>query len=156
MAVEYTPIEINRQEVDDLVITCSDHRFQEAFQAILEAKCIDRADRITYPGPSMAIADQSLMPAIVKLEDLHSFTTIHVFDHIDCGAFGGLEEYDWNEYAEARAHFRMLRAARGVIHHTLPHITVVEHVVGVHEEITEPPREFSYEIPDPRIPTQKR
>src|SRR5436305_914992 len=135
---EYTPVEVERREVDDLVVTCSDHRFQHAFDAILKNLFIERADRIVYPGPSIAIADGTLIPAIKKLEELHSFTNLHIMDHTDCGAFGGLDAFDWNELEEANAHYRKLEAAQIVIHEALPHITVVQYVVGLEEEITSP------------------
>ncbi len=135
---EYTPVEVERHEVDNLVVTCADHRFQHAFAAIMRNLLIDRADRLSYPGPSNSIASGELLPAIVKLESLHSFTKVHVFDHIDCGAHGGQDAFDWDVIKEAEAHYQKQRQAIHAIHEVLPHLTVVTHVVSYEEEITRP------------------
>jgi hypothetical protein len=131
----YTPINMEQRQVDELVIPCSDHRFQHAFEAILKSNGVTSADRITYPGPSIAVGNGTLLPAIEKLHSLHDFGTVRILDHTDCGAFGGLEAFNGDELQEAEEHYRRLTIARQAIHTVLPHITVVEHVVGIEEEV---------------------
>jgi hypothetical protein len=139
----YTPVNVELTEVEELVIPCSDHRFQHAFDAVIKSNGVDRADRINYPGPSLAIGNGTLLPAIEKLHSLHDFSTVRILDHTDCGAFGGLEAFNGDELKEAEEHFRKLSIAKKAIHTILPHITVVEHVVGIEEEIVRVEEETS-------------
>jgi carbonic anhydrase len=127
-----------QHEVDSLVITCSDHRFQESYEDKFRELKINHYDRIAYPGASKAVASRKLNDAIIALRQLHSFNTIHVMDHTDCGGFGGLEAYGYDENAEAEAHFKSLKKATEAIGVILPKVIVIEHVIGLHGEEIQP------------------
>jgi carbonic anhydrase len=136
---KYEPIDLSKKRVDDLVVWCSDFRYQEAFVQVTEEEYgIQNADRIVFPGPSMAIADGTLIPAIKKLHSLHGFNEVNVFDHIDCGAFGGLEAFDGDEDEEAKKHFKVLKLAKEAIKHTIPDLSVNGHLLSTHHEIVLP------------------
>lgn len=132
----YPKPNLKQKKVDNLVIYCSDHRFQPSFEWLAMNYGIEKADKIVYPGPSKAIADESLMPAIKVLESLHNFRNIHIFDHTDCGAFGGLEAFGGDEQKEAEAHWRSLEAAKAVLNQVLPRVAVIGYLAGSQEEIT--------------------
>jgi hypothetical protein len=136
---EYWPIDQSRSNVDNLVIWCSDFRYQEAFQVSAQDRYeIDEADRIVYPAPSKAIVDGTLMPAIQKLHSLHGFSEVDIFDHIDCGGFGGLKAFNGTESLEAQEHFKYLKAAKEVIRHAIPDLRVRGHVLGTQHELVIP------------------
>jgi hypothetical protein len=133
---EYQPVNLKRKNTNNLAIWCSDHRFQPAFQETAERRYgIYEADRIVFPAPSKAIVEGPLMPAIEKLHSLHGFEEVDIFDHIDCGGFGGLEAFDDSEGKEAEMHFKYLKFAKEVIHRAIPRLNVKGHVLGVHDEL---------------------
>jgi hypothetical protein len=136
---EYKPIDLSRKDVSHLVLWCSDFRFQPAFMETSERTYeVYEADRIVYPAPSKSIADGTLMPAIEKLHSLHGFEDVDIFDHIDCGGFGGLEAFGGIESQEAQAHFRYLKLAKEVIHQAIPDLRVRGHVLGAQHELVIP------------------
>jgi hypothetical protein len=136
---EYAPVNLSRKNTDSLAIWCSDFRFQEPFKRVAESGYgINNPDVIVYPAPSKSIADGTLVPAIEKLHSLHDFNEVDIFDHIDCGGFGGLEAFNGSEDAEADEHFRMLKIAKEVIRQTLPHLQVRAHLLGTHHELVTP------------------
>lgn len=130
---EYAPVNLDQHKVDDLVISCSDHRFRHAFFAVPRNRGITRADELTVPAPSIKIISGQLIPDIIFLQNRHEISNVHVMDHTYCGGFD--DEYE-NDSAEERmlvVHERKLEAARGIIHEVLPGITVVTYVVGAEE-----------------------
>src|SRR4029078_536517 len=125
-----TPANI-RHETDHLVITCSDHRFQSTISDKLSELDITSFDRIAYPGASKAVVDGAITKPILTLKRLHNFQNIHVIDHTDCGGFGGLEAFNFDESEEAETHFRSLKKAAKIINTLLPNVVVVEKVIGL-------------------------
>jgi hypothetical protein len=139
---EYRPVDLSRNSVNNLVITCADFRFQEAFNVSASGNYeIDEADRLIYPAPSKAVADGTLMPAIEKLHALHGFEEVDIFDHIDCGGFGGLKAFEGVESREAQAHFRYLKLAKEIINQAIPELRVRGHVLGAQHELVIPVEE---------------
>lgn len=131
---EYHPVNLDNTQVDDLVVTCSDHRFQRAFEAAAQNRDVERADKIVFPAPSQNIANGVLVPAIRKLQNLHDFSTISIYDHLYCG--GTDYEGALDEEGMIDIHERKQIAAMSAIHEVLPEITVVAYVVGVEEIVS--------------------
>ena len=117
-----------RHKVDDLIITCSDHRFQDAFIEKQRQLGIKAAAKIAYPGSSKEVAEGTLSQPILTLYQLHGFEKAHIFDHTDCGGFGGLEAYGFDENEEAESHFRCIDKAAEVLSTLLPKIAVAGYV----------------------------
>jgi hypothetical protein len=114
---EYSqPVNMDRKQVDNLVVVCSDFKFQEAFAETINNEGIEEADVLTYPGASKGVEDGTLVPAIMALNDLHDLKHVHLFDHMPCGAFGG-------EESEAD-HHQSIRLARNVIRFAVPNLSV--------------------------------
>lgn len=127
--------------VDNLVITCSDHRYQQTISQILRDEYqvdIESSDRIAYPGSSKAVSDGTLIPPVQTLHRLHNFQKVWLVDHSDCGGFGGLEAYDNDEQKEIAAHFESFERATGAIHKVLPKLIVVSFVVSLDGEGIKP------------------
>jgi hypothetical protein len=121
-------------DIEELAITCSDHRFQEAFDATISTHSTGRVARIVHPGPSLYIANQVLLKPIGDTVDRYGITTVH----IDCGAGGGLEAHGGDPETEAKAHFRHSRYAETILSNEMPNLNVTSHVVGVGEEFRPP------------------
>jgi carbonic anhydrase len=125
-------------QVDNLVITCIDHRFQRAIARLLKDDYnvdIERSDRISYPGASKAVADGSLISAIQTSHRLHGIKNVWLFDHTDCGGFGGLKSFGQNEQKEAGAHFGSLDKAKQAINRLLPDLKVTAFTIGLDGKI---------------------
>lgn len=128
------------KEVENIVITCMDHRYQEFIRQILMDKHsvdIDHADRLAIGGSSTGVTDGTLMPSIRIAYQKHSAKKVYMLDHLDCGGFGGLEAFGGSEEKEAQAHFESLDRATEAIHKVLPELLVVTYVVGLNGEPVE-------------------
>lgn len=144
---ELKPRDIQHQ-VDDLVITCMDHRFQRTFGHILKDEYqvdIESSDRVSYPGASKAVADGTLIPAIQTSHRLHDIKNVWLVDHTDCGGFGGLESHDNDEHKETEVHLETLVRAREAIHKVLPELLVTVFVVTLSGDSIEPPTNLATE-----------
>lgn len=125
--------------IDDLVITCIDHRFHGVIRERLQDQHnvdLDKADRIAWPGSSKAVADGTLIPAVRTSHRLHNIKNIWLVDHQDCGGFGGLAAYNGDEHLEMEAHFESLERAANVIHKVLPELVVTSFVATLDGELT--------------------
>jgi len=131
---EYHPVDLDNKQVDDLLVTCSDHRFQRAFEAVAQNRDLERADKIVFPAPAQNIANGVLIPAIEKLQGLHAFSTISVYDHLYCGG----TDYEGASAEEEMIliHQRKQVAAINAIHEVMPEMTVITYVVGVEEIVS--------------------
>jgi carbonic anhydrase len=121
-------------EVNDIVITCMDHRYQEPIGKLLKEKHnvdINHVDRLAIGGSSKGVADGTLMPSIQIAFDKHHARNVWLFDHTDCGGFGGLNAFENDEQKEAQAHFESLDRAQEALHKLLPELLVVTYVIGL-------------------------
>src|ERR1700690_3091999 len=119
----YKSIDLHKKKSDVLVIHCSDPRFQDAYHFEVE-----RIDRYHYllvvPGASKAVTDNPSIAGYVKLlHDLHHFNEVHIFDHIDCGAFGPIAD-------EIKAHSASLTSAAEKLKKSLPEVKVEIYLLG--------------------------
>lgn len=131
-----------QETVDDLVITCIDHRFQRAIGRLLKQDHgidIEASDRLAYPGASKAVADGTLISAIQTSYRLHDIKSIWLVDHTDCGGFGGLEAYGGDEHQETDAHLDSIARAQQAIHKVLPQLVVTGLVVTLEGQALKSP-----------------
>lgn len=77
------------------------------------------------------------MPSIEIGHKKHGVKNIWMFDHIDCGGFGGQETYGNDEHKEAEAHFESQDRAQEAIHEIMPELVVVSYVIGLDGELVE-------------------
>ena len=132
---EYSPVDLDRHQVEDLVVHCSDNRFQHAFEVVMDNHDIERADKIVFPAPSKNIANGVLVPPIQTLHRLHDFSTIHVYDHSHCGGMAEDYQGEDDEKRMAAIHQRKQLLAISALQMVLPEITVITYVVGAEEVI---------------------
>lgn len=124
----YQPIELHKKKSDVLVIHCADPRFQNAYRSVVD-KLGAYHDLIVAPGASKAVVeDEKLVENVKLLESLHHFEKVHIMDHIQCGAFGEIED-------ELKAHASMLSLAAKKIKAQLPHLDIVHHLLGEKGEL---------------------
>jgi len=120
-------------DVENVVITCMDKRYQRAIRDLLMEKHeidINDVDRLAIGGSSKAVADGTLTPSLNIAFAKHNAKNVYIFDHIDCGGFGGQEAFDNDVDKETQAHFESLDAAQEAIHQIVSEVVVVTYVIG--------------------------
>lgn len=122
------------KKVENLVITCSDHRFQRMMsEHLLQEHEVDieRSDRLALPGASKSVVDGTLIPYIQALHELHDFETVWVIDHQGCGVFPAFD----NEREENQVHSGSLGKAAEGINMVLPQVVVVKFIATLDGEL---------------------
>ncbi len=119
---------MHRKNSNVLVVHCSDPRFQAAYRTVIDG-LDEYYDLLALPGASKAIVDYPNVIEYIKLLiSLHGCKTIHVFDHIECGAFGFVED-------EKKTHRRMLYDAEAALKKSVSDFRFVPHLLGKSKEI---------------------
>lgn len=137
--MERKPRDIPKR-MDDLVITCMDFRYLEIINQILKDKhyvSMLGVDYLSIAGASKGVVEGELMPSVEIGYKKHGVKNIWMFDHIDCGGFGGQAAYDNDERKEAEAHFESQDRAQEAIHRLMPELVVVSYVIGLDGEPVE-------------------
>jgi len=126
--VSYSPVNLDEHKSDTLIVHCCDPRFQHAYeQAAHQTSAF--YDLMSVPGASKAIAENSSVIKNIKmLHRLHNFKEVHIMDHVDCGAFGKVND-------EIETHSKYLHLAEKKINKALPTLTVVSHIFGDSKEL---------------------
>jgi carbonic anhydrase len=120
--VKYEPIDLQKKKSQALVIHCADPRFQEAYRNVIDKLGL-YYDLMVVPGASKAIVeDEDMVSNIKMLHILHDFEEVHILDHVECGAFGPVED-------EVEAHSSKLNQAAAAIKQHLPKLKVVPHLL---------------------------
>lgn len=122
------------KKVNDIVIKCMDFRYHEWISDLLDEEHdvdYDKVDQLTIGGSSLGITDGSLMPSVKIAYDKHETRKAYIFDHIDCGGFGGLESFDNDVQKEAQAHFESLDEAQAILNKAFQELVVVTYVMGL-------------------------
>jgi carbonic anhydrase len=90
--VSYSPVNLKKHKSDALVVHCCDPRFVEAYRQAAD-QLSEFYDLMAVPGASKAIVDDAnVIKNIKMLHGLHDFTQIHIMDHVECGAFGKIDD----------------------------------------------------------------
>lgn len=114
-------------QVKDLVVHCIDFRFRRQIADWIASELNDQADLVAIAGVSKAILDEASRPVVLNqlaiAQRLHGMTTVHLLDHIDCGAYGGSKEHE-DKAAEVAMHKEKLEQAAEVVRQELPELTV--------------------------------
>ncbi len=125
----YNPVDLNKKKAGALVIHCADPRFQAAYRSVTDGLRVYH-DLLAVPGASKAVVDNlSIIDYIKLLASFHHFETIHILDHVDCGAFGPVD----NELSE---HAKMLAEATRKINRAMPKLKVIPHLLDERQELT--------------------
>jgi hypothetical protein len=124
----YQPVDMHKKKSEALVVHCADPRFQEAYRKIID-HLGHYYDLVVFPGASKAVVEhQSVMDNIKLLYSLHHFETVHILDHVHCGAFGEIED-------EIKAHTKMIKAAIIKIQSAIPGVMVTARLLNEEEAI---------------------
>jgi hypothetical protein len=126
--VSYSPVNLNQHKSEALVVHCCDPRFQEAYRQAAE-QVSNFYDLMAVPGASKAIVDDpNVIKNIKMLHGLHDFSEVHIMDHVECGAFGKIDN-------EVRSHSKYIHLAIQTINKALPEVEVIPHLLGANAEI---------------------
>jgi len=117
--------------VKHLVVSCIDYRFRDKIARWIRTNLKNQADLVSVGGASKAFNDTAsvayLMSHLALARDLHGVTTIHLIDHIDCGAYGGSKQHA-NETAEKKFHRTELDRAAKAIKKKFPKLKVKKYI----------------------------
>lgn len=120
----------NRHKWDVLARSCIDGRF---VKRVIDWICKEIKDDVfdfrTGVGSSKAIIDSlydraSFFDVIKTSTHLHKTKEIWIFDHIDCGAYGGSERFDGDKEKEKEFHIKKLNEAAKIINEEFPDLKV--------------------------------
>lgn len=121
-------IDMHKKKADAIIIHCSDPRFQSAYRKIIDDMG-HYYDLVVFPGASKAIHSHPVVIDNIKLlHDFHNFEEIHILNHVNCGAFGPVED-------ELKAHSESLREAKKVLEKELPGKKIKVHLVNENAEL---------------------
>ncbi len=119
--------------VDNFTISCIDFRFRAKIADWIKAELNDESDLVAIAGTSKAILDKDTREAVLKqigiADSLHAIKTVHLIDHIDCGAYGGSAKFNHDKAAEVAMHNQELVKAQQVINERFPSLTVKTHII---------------------------
>lgn len=117
-------------DADDFFITCFDHRCRKALHRFIDTT-VHEADHCAFAGAAKSILDPTSQPLILGQIDiaarLHHIKTIHVVNHMDCGAYGGSGQHH-GPAAEREFHRQQLAKAADIIQRQFPTLRVVIHL----------------------------
>lgn len=117
---------------NDLVITCMDFRFQPSYPEKMAELGIETADRLSYPGSSLAVVNGALLPSIRIAKDLHAINRVVIFDHLDCGAYKlDHENYGADSESQSASHREIIEKARVEIGKIVSGVTVEAHIIDL-------------------------
>lgn len=123
----------------NLVISCIDYRFRARTAAWIKDNFNDTADLVAVAGASKAITDEKSREYILSLIDigrkLHGVTTVHVLDHVDCGAYGGSSQHN-GEAEEIDFHFGEVNRAVEVLKEKHPDLEVKGYLMNFDEVLS--------------------
>jgi hypothetical protein len=123
---------------DNLVIQCMDHRFHPFVRDHLAEEHnidLDRTDQLTDAGASKQVVEGEFADRSILAKRLHDVKNVFIYDHLDCGAFGGLEAFDNDEQKEMEAHVQSQARAREAISKVLPQMLVRTFVINMDGEV---------------------
>jgi reverse gyrase len=126
--VSYKPVDLNKKRSDALIVHCCDPRFVAAYHQAA-GQVSEFYDLMAVPGASKAIVENpTIIDNIKMLHSLHHFKSIHIMDHVECGAFGEIDD-------EVESHSKYLHLAEKKINKTLAGVNVVPHLLGARQEL---------------------
>ncbi len=119
-------------QVNDLVISCMDFRFRPKIAEWIKNSLNDQADLVILAGASKAILDDDTQASMLKQiglgEKLHTIKTVHIIDHIDCGAYGGSAKFN-NKDDETTTHKDTLNKAEEIVKKSFPDLEVKKYII---------------------------
>jgi carbonic anhydrase len=120
-----------RYVCDAAVVWCFDNRFELGFRKFLQRLGVVYWDAIKIAGGTKCLAspdresDRDFVLNQIRISmRLHQTKRVILMLHSDCGAYGGLEEFDDNAAAEREHHREELRKAARFLTATIPGLTV--------------------------------
>ncbi len=127
--------------VENLTVTCIDFRFRPRVAEWIHHALGGQSDLVALAGASKAITDdrtrQTVLAQIETARRLHDISVVHLLDHTDCGAYGGLEAVGGDVEAEMDLHRRALEQAAAIVAEGVEGILVKAYVLHPDGRATE-------------------
>lgn len=114
---------INDHHAEAAAIFCIDFRFKDATLKFINQELkLKKVDLIALAGASKTIADskdlahkKTVFDQLEVSTKLHNIKNIILIDHLDCGAYGGLNAFDNNPEKEKKEHIKNLNKAKKIL-----------------------------------------
>lgn len=120
-----------KYQCDAAIVWCFDNRFELGFRKFLKRAGIRNSDPIKVAGGARCLAmperdteREFVLEQIRKSMRLHATRRVILMVHSDCGAYGGLEQFDGDTRAEAEHHYDELKRAAANLTASIPGLTV--------------------------------
>ncbi|MDP3997382.1 MAG: carbonic anhydrase [Candidatus Andersenbacteria bacterium] len=116
---------------DNVVLCCMDYRLRKAVAQWIDEH-LGEADLLGKAGAAQSIikamSRETILDDIGIAINLHGATTLHIIDHIDCGAYGGSGKHADKE-AEKEFHKGELACAKQIVLEKYPQLQVKTYVM---------------------------
>ncbi len=125
-----------KYQCDAAVLWCFDNRFEPAFRKFLKRLGVVQIDPIKVAGGAKCLASpefeserEFVLEQIRKSIRLHNTRCVILKVHSDCGAYGGLEQFDGDAAREAEHHARELQRAAATLRAAIPNLEIQAYFV---------------------------
>ncbi len=113
-------IDLTKHSCSHLVLRCIDFRFHQAIDRAFQNK-LGQFDSVALAGASKAI--HKVLDDIKIAVEKHDIKSIHIVDHVNCGAFGGKES--------VKDHRVSLTRAKKLVSNQFPNLAVKLYLANV-------------------------
>jgi hypothetical protein len=121
------------------VVRCFDDRFWKVFKHFMRAQGFEHLDPESVAGGAKVFASPEkdgdrdfLLRELEKSIRLHHTKKVWLFTHSDCGAYGGLAEFEGDEEKEFKFHVAEHEKARRVIKNRFSDIPIETFFIDMH------------------------
>lgn len=124
-------LEISHYTAEAFVIRCFDDRFWKSFKDFLKQQGFIHIDPISLAGGVKSISSPEndsdrdfILKQIEISTKLHHTKKIMLFNHHDCGAYGGFSRFHNDENKEFDFHVAELQKSKKIIQQRFPELAV--------------------------------
>lgn len=124
-----------------LVVHCMDFRFEQGmFEFLTSQGLLGQADIVGWAGAGKAfLNDKSQEFALEQVElshKLHSMSEVHIIQHMDCGGYGGSEQFE-NHEKEYEFQEGQIQSITSVIKNRFPGLQVYGYIADKHGDVVD-------------------
>lgn len=125
------PISAKHYTAEVFALRCFDNRFWKTFKCFMKNLGLGDIDPVSPAGGAKVLASPEkkgdrdyMLREIGKSVRLHHPPKVMLFTHSDCGAYGGLKQFNGDEDEEFKFHSNELRKARKVVKIHFPDLKI--------------------------------
>ncbi|MDE1970303.1 MAG: hypothetical protein KGI50_01870 [Patescibacteria group bacterium] len=132
--------DLEHYDASAFALRCFDNRFWIVFKHLIKGdETLDHIDLESTAGGAKVLASpevesdrEALLREIEKSVRLHHTPKVMLFNHIDCGAYGGSTRFNGNRDEELTFHVEELKRARAIVQERFPNLVVETYFIDEH------------------------